>query len=90
MVFIYSDIASVAKLLHSAISFLPIKENQIFDFFFLKFPLAAITVGKNWSSHPTKDQIIRPSSFFFYFIPCFFLCSFHLIIFLHVLANIEL
>ena len=34
MVFIYSDIASVAKLLHSAISFLPIKENQIFDFFF--------------------------------------------------------
>ena len=33
MVFIYSDIASVAKLLHSAVSFLAVKENQIFDFF---------------------------------------------------------
>ena len=37
MVFIYSDIASVAKLLHSVVSFLAVKENQIFDFFKVSF-----------------------------------------------------
>ena len=51
MVFIYSDIASVAKFLHIAISFLPIKENQIFDFFKVFF-------GRYYS----REKLVLPSN----------------------------